>query len=235
MTSQVDNMPIPSSSLYVIGYLLITFSATIFQFSAGRVIATVGEAGLALVSDIIVADLSPLEWRGFMHALTAAPNLVFSFVGANIAGKLIDKDAWRLGYGMFVIIIPMLVLPAIVILFKADKLAAKKGETSFAASPYERRMREMAGRSGIKKVGWFDLIRRYAVEMDLIGLILLGTSFSLIFLPFSLAPNAKDGWENGDMLGMLIMGPLLFLFFIFYEIKFAPCKLMPTRILKNKT
>lgn len=249
------------------GYLLITFSATIFQFSAGRVIATVGEAGLGLVTDIILADLSPLQWRvslweetfsdqqtsihcssllplrsplstqqGLIHSLTAAPNLIFSFVGANLAGFFIDNGNWRLGYGMFVIIIPTLVLPAILILFKADRLASMKGETSFAASPYERRMRELSDpNGGIRKIGWNQLIKRYAIEMDLIGLILLGTSFSLIFLPFSLAPDARNGWENGDMMTMLILGPTLFLFFIIYEIKWAPCKLMPMRILTNKT
>lgn len=181
---------------------------------------------------------------------------------------------------MFVVIIPILVLPAIMILFRADRLAMKKGEDSFAQSPYERRLRQEESQehqiepveqqqqhrqdgerrisisqqdelesgstypvprciasSHIEKsnLGYASLIRRYIIEMDLFGLILLGTSFSLIFLPFSLAPNARNGWENGDMLLMLMLGPIIFGIFLIYEWKFATCKLMPMRILKNKT
>lgn len=91
--------------LYVLGYILVAGTSTIQGLSVGRVFASVGEAGADQVTDIIVADLTPLQWRGFMQAMTSAPNIPLAFVGAKIGAAIVDSNQWRWGYGMFCIIL----------------------------------------------------------------------------------------------------------------------------------
>lgn len=94
-------------SLYIIGFIVIAASPTGEAYAAGRVIAKVGQAGLDLVTDIIVADLTPLEWRGLFTALTSMPFIWFAWIGPEIAnpilGKYPDGSGWRWGFGMFAI------------------------------------------------------------------------------------------------------------------------------------
>ncbi len=90
--------------LYVLGYIIIASSKTGSSLAAGRVINTVGSAGLDLVTDIIVADLTPLQWRGLFTAMTSMPYIWFAWIGGNITAPLVaTQQGWRWGFGMFCI------------------------------------------------------------------------------------------------------------------------------------
>ncbi|KAM0286472.1 hypothetical protein ACHAQH_000898 [Verticillium albo-atrum] len=48
---------------YVVGYIIAATSQTISAYVVGEAFVAIGSAGLDLTNDIIVADLTPLEWR----------------------------------------------------------------------------------------------------------------------------------------------------------------------------
>jgi MFS family permease len=89
--------------LYVVGYIIIATAQNGVALAVGRIIGTVGQAGLDLVTDIIVADLTPLEWRGFFTALTSLPFIWFAWIGPEISGPILraSTSGWRWGFGMF--------------------------------------------------------------------------------------------------------------------------------------
>ena len=82
---------------YTTGYLMIALSSSITHVIVGCLLYTVGHSGLILVTDILVADLSSLKWRGFVLSLTGLPFLVNTFVGAEIVSAILKKNAWRWG------------------------------------------------------------------------------------------------------------------------------------------
>lgn len=45
-------------------------------------------------------------------------------------------------------------------------------------------------------ISWPKVVRQAIIDIDLIGLLLLGFAFALILLPFSLAPSANGKWSN---------------------------------------
>lgn len=49
--------------LYVLGYVLCSGTREISGFAVGQILSTVGQAGSTLITDILLADLSPLELR----------------------------------------------------------------------------------------------------------------------------------------------------------------------------
>ena len=48
--------------LFVMGYIIIAFSPTLAAYVIGSVFAAIGANGLDFLNDVIVADLTPLEW-----------------------------------------------------------------------------------------------------------------------------------------------------------------------------
>jgi len=86
-----------SLAFYTTGYIMIALSSSISHVISGCLIYTVGHSGLNLVTDILVADLSSLKWRGFVLSLTGLPFLVNTFVGAEIVNAIVKKNVWRWG------------------------------------------------------------------------------------------------------------------------------------------
>lgn len=62
-----------------------------------------GYTGLQLLSQIIIADMTTLRWRGLSSSLLSVPFIINAFVAAEIAQGILPN--WRWGYGMFAILV----------------------------------------------------------------------------------------------------------------------------------
>jgi hypothetical protein len=85
-------------------------------------------------------------------------------------------------------------MPAVILLFWADKAAQRKGEMRVAESPFIRRWKAEHGDQAVPS-RW-EHFKHFLVEMDAVGLLLLGFAWTMLLLPFSLAPSAKGRWSN---------------------------------------
>lgn len=54
-------------------------------------------SGLQLLTQIIIADITTLKWRGLVSSLTSLPFVVNGFVGPNIATSILTHSGWRWG------------------------------------------------------------------------------------------------------------------------------------------
>ncbi|RVX70626.1 hypothetical protein B0A52_05278 [Exophiala mesophila] len=217
---------------YVLGFVVAASSSTFAAYVVGISFASVGRSGLDLLSDIIVGDLTPLQWRGFFGAALSLPFVVTVPVSGFIAEGFVDD--WRWGLGMFAIIIPVLLVPAILTLYTMQRRGEKLGMVTMAASKRVRvGVDESLESRGFKY--WINLLLQGLIDIDMVGLIVLGTSFALILLPFTIAQSAYGGWTNRSVIAMLVIGFVLLLGFVLFEIYLAPKPLMTQRILKNRT
>ncbi|CAO1631802.1 unnamed protein product [Sympodiomycopsis kandeliae] len=216
---------------FVIGIVVCAASRTGTGYAVGSVIQEVGDAGLDLVCNILAADMSNLQWRGLVTAAVDSPYIVFAWVGANVAGDILDSGNWRWGYGMYAIMMPALVLPLCGVLYVADRKARKMGEISINASSYQGRL---AAGQETAKLSYFQLLWNFCIRADIPGLLVLAFGFCLLFLPFSLYKKAQGQWSNPSMIAMLVVGPVFIILFILYEIYLAPFPLMNSRIARNK-
>ena len=89
---------------YSIGYTLIATASGIEQIATGNIIYSFGYTGLQIMSQIIMADMTTLRWRGLSTALLSLPFIVNNFVSAEITEAILPN--WRWGYGMVSTIIP---------------------------------------------------------------------------------------------------------------------------------
>lgn len=205
---------------YVVGYIVAATCTNFVAYVVGVAFTAVGKAGLNLLCQIIVGDLTTLQWRGFWTSMIIAPYLVTTFVNGFISNGFVP-DKWRWGLGMFAIMVPVLLVPAIGTLYAMQYRARRMGMAGNGASRH--------GKDGMLRTAWQGLI-----AIDLPGLVLLGFSFSLILLPLSLAESADGGWNNPSMIAMEVVGFVILALFIAFEIYVAPKPIMARRIIKNK-
>ncbi|KAF4463474.1 Siderophore iron transporter 3 [Fusarium albosuccineum] len=219
---------------YVVGFAVAASSSTFAAYTVGICFTAVGKSGLDLLSDIIVGDLTPLEWRGFFGAVLSVPFVITVPINGFIGDAFIDN--WRWGLGMFAILVPVLLLPAIFTLYAMQRRGEKMGMVTMAAS---KRVRVGgADDEPNKSTGpayWAKLFYQGLIDIDIMGLVILGTAFALILLPFTLAETADGGWGNASIIAMLVVGFVLLILFVLFEMYLAPKPLMTKRILKNRT
>lgn len=84
---------------YVIGFIVAASSGSFSAYAVGISFTAIGKSGLDLLGDIIVGDLTPLEWRGFFGSLLSVPFVITVPIAGFIADGL-DTN-WRWGMGMF--------------------------------------------------------------------------------------------------------------------------------------
>jgi MFS family permease len=204
---------------YVIGYIIIASAKSVGAVAAGIVFYAMGYTGLQVLNSIIIADITTLKWRGLVSGLMSLPFVVNAFVAANIQADILSRSGWRWGYGMFAILVPASISPLIITLVWAENKAKKLG----FAPP----VRVATGSMGARTWGLFQ-------KLDLPGLFLLGAGVTLVLLPMTLAARALDGWGNGGMIAMVVIGVLLLPAFAVYEWKVATFPVIPSRFLKNK-
>ena len=83
---------------------------------------------------------------------------------------------------MFAILVPASLSPLIVTLFWAEQKAKRLGLVPASTKPQHT---SLGGRA------W-----AFAQQLDIVGLVLIGTSVALILLPLTLARSARNGWDN---------------------------------------
>ena len=200
--------------LYVIGYVIIPTGSTISSYIVGVVFGDLGSSVLDLTNTFIVGDLTPLKWRCFGLGVVDSPNIINPW----FAGLIVDQLAvsnWRWGYVMFTIIVPLSLTPAIVSIIYYQRKASKIGI-----------VQEKSEKQGINvykdSSSWMKIYFGVLKEIDIIGLLFLGTSLALILLPLSLYQTAEKGWRNPSIIAMFVIGGVLLISFVLFEIYFAP-------------
>lgn len=84
---------------------------------------------------------------------------------------------------MFAILIPVSLMPLIITLVWAELKAKKMGVVRLGTEESNETLLQRA---------WSTF-----EKLDVMGLLLVGTSVALILLPLTLSENAKGGWNNG--------------------------------------
>lgn len=208
---------------YTVGYIIVASSKTISAYIVGVALASVGKAGVSLMNSLVVADLTPLKWRGLVTGILATPFIINTWFAGLIVNDLTASN-WRWGYGMFAIIIPAVLSPAIAIMFYFEGKAAIGIPNKGSPNGHEKKDFK----------AWSKYILKALIEVDALGLLLLGFGFALLLLPFSLYTGAENGWRNPSIIAMITVGGVLLIIFGIFEYYYAPYPAMPLRIL-NRT
>ncbi|KAJ7444936.1 drug:h+ antiporter [Mycena latifolia] len=204
---------------YVLGYSVIATAHNIQTVAAGIILYAIGYTGLQLLTQVVIADITTLKWRGLVLSLNSLPFLINAFVGSNISAAIIEHAGWR-GYGMFVILIPIALSPLIGTLLWSEHITRRRlGSTGVRSS----------------KKAYLRSLLDTAEELDAVGLLLIGASISLMLLPLSLAQHTPRAGNGGAMLLMFVAGMILVPAFALWDSRWAKYPVIPFRFAINRS
>lgn len=89
----------------------------------------------------------------------------------------------------------------------------------------------------IQKRGKLTLgaVKRYMIDVDLFGIIILAAGMALFLLPFSIYSFQAEKWRSPMIICMLVFGILLIIAFVIWEKFFAPVTFIPFELLFDRT
>lgn len=167
---------------------------------------------------VFISDTSALKNRALMLSFATSPYIITTWIGGPISQSVLEGPGWRWGFGIFTIIVPVVVAPLCLLFFWNQQKAKKMGLLAPSRGPLT-----------------LSTVKQYCIEVDLIGIILLAGGMALFLLPFSLWSYQKDEWRSAMIICMIVFGGLLLIAFALYERLWAPVTFIPFNLLMDRT
>ncbi|TQV99235.1 siderophore iron transporter [Cordyceps javanica] len=206
----------------VIGLVMMAACQNVETYAAAQVFYWVGMNGIAYSLQVFCADTSALKNRAFVFAFINTPFIISTPTSGYVSQGFLNKgpEGWRWAFGAFSIIVPVVVAP-IFLLFLWNHLKAKK----MGVLP----RREPSGRTLMQS------IKYYAIQFDVIGILLAAAGMGLFLVPFNIYSYQKEGWHSPMIICMLVFGVVTLVLFALYEKYLAPVKFIPYELLVDRS
>ena len=178
---------------------------------------------------LLIADITSIQWRGFVNGVASLPFIINAFVASDISSA-ISLANWRWGVRRYhsisllvlTLLYSMVCSPSSFPLVSRLFSPCSSGRTGrhrsldvriFAMSPSTRAdpfpdlsfassdiaQRRQQGSDEPRKP-FFRAALEYLDKMDAFGLLLLTFGWCLMLLPFTLSAGAKGGYDNRKLL-----------------------------------
>ncbi|CAG1965776.1 unnamed protein product [Fusarium graminearum] len=210
-----------STVLYTLGIAIESTAQTVEVFCTGSIIYQTGYTCIVLLLEVLIADFSSMRARVFFSYLPAIPFLINTWISGNITSAVLGSTSWRWGLGMWAIIYPIASLPLLSCLYFLERRTWESdGKESEAVALLSLKT----------KKGRADLFH----QLDVIGLVLLVTAFSLILAPLTVAGGTASHWRSWYIILPLVLGICLMVCFITWEQRGAKHPLVPFHLLRDR-
>lgn len=215
---------IVSILFYVVGTIIMSQAYDVERYAGGSVIYQVGYTGAMIICQVILADMSTLNWRVLFSFTTALPFIINTWISGNITDAVGMRWSW--GIGMWAFIFPLACIPLLGAMCHMWFLAYKNGDLAKIPKTRSSSFGEKLKNFFVHTVFW---------QLDLVGLIFIGLTLGLILVPLTLAGGVAEQWRTGKTIAPLVVGGVVaFPFFVFWEIKYARHPIIPLHLLKDR-
>lgn len=174
--------------------------------------------GVSYCLTVFISDTSALKNRALMLSFATSPYIITTWIGGPISQSVLEGPGWRWGFGIFTIVVPIVVAPLCILFLLNQQKAKKLGLLAPPSGPLT-----------------MSTVKKYCIEVDLIGIILLAGGMALFLLPFSLWSYQEDQWRSPMIICMIVFGGLLLIAFALYEKFWAPVTFIPFNLLMDRT
>lgn len=197
--------------LYILSYILCASSKNFNQYAGGYIVYCIGQTGMQILNQLLVADITTARWRGLANSLVNIPFMVVPWIAAFIVDSALVTFGWRWGIGMFAIIMPVCALSLVVPLLL-----------------FQRRMKQL-GCSTKCRMSFYNLVS----QSDVVGMVLLSGGFAMLLLPLALAGGTPERWHTPWVPAVMVVGAVFLGLLLVYEGRFAAHPLIPLHFLRN--
>jgi MFS family permease len=205
--------------LGTLGLIMMAGCNGVEAYAAAMIFHTVGNNGVQYILSVFIADTTQLKNRGLMQALMNSASLITCWLPGPISQGFLNGPGWRWCFGMFSILVPIVVMPLFGLLMNNFRKAKRAGLVPARNSD----------RNALKS------FLHYCREFDAVGLLLSSAGVALFLLPFNLYTTQGRGWGSPLVISMLVVGIVLMLAFIAWEKFFASVSFIPYKLLLDRT
>jgi MFS family permease len=206
--------------IMVVGLVMMAACKNVETYAAAQVFYWVGYNGVSYCCGIFIADTSALKNRAFAFAFINSPYIATVWIGGPLATAFLKSaGGFRWGFGTFAIVTPVVCMPLFLVFWwnyrksKAAGLVIK---------------RESKGT-------FWQAVKYYAIEFDVVGILLIAAGLALFLLPFSIYSYQPKGWKSPMIICFIVFGFLLMVAFALYEKFVAPKTFIPFELLTDRT
>ncbi|KAK9480048.1 major facilitator superfamily domain-containing protein [Lipomyces japonicus] len=218
--------------LFVAGYLQMASSGGVGSYISAQIFVASGTTGLLVLQQIFVADTTDLLNRALFSALPDTPYLFTMWLGPSIANVVTEKFTWRVGYGVWTIVVPLCGAPLLLTLLRNQVRAKKLGlipKYAWTGRPVSEHL------IGIWKA------------LDFVGILMFTIGCSLVLIPLTITSAVPSNWSNPLITATLLTGAGVLAYFVKWEVRLSslaenqngrashPLPLLSLHILSNRT
>ncbi|KAK3298096.1 uncharacterized protein B0H64DRAFT_474098 [Chaetomium fimeti] len=202
--------------IWVIGFCMMAACQNVETYAAAQVFSMVGY-GVSYCLTVFIADTSSLKNRGLMLSFATSPYIVTTWAGGPLSEAFMGGAGWRWGFGVFSIITPVVVVPLIALFFWNQHRAEKMG----VISTQKQRISVAS-------------VKKFVIEFDLFGIVLLAAGMGMFLTPLSIWSYQEQQWRSPLIICLIVFGVLLIVAFTLYECFLAPVNFVPMRLLADR-
>ncbi|GIC86116.1 putative siderochrome-iron transporter [Aspergillus udagawae] len=192
---------------YILAYILCASARSFDTYAGGCVLYALGQSGTSILNAIVVSDISPMRWRGFVYNILYLPFLVTPWISAFIIDSVVNGIGWRWGIGMFAILMPSCASIIIISLLVFQHRAKKAGSV----------------------VCHRPSLYSFCSGIDLGGIAILTCGFSSLLIPITLAATTTSRWKTPWIEALIVLGAVCLACLYPYEKYIAQHPVIPER------
>ena len=212
-----------STVCYVVGMAIESTASSVYAFCAGAVVYQIGYTCIVLLLEILVADFSSMRARVFFSYIPALPFIINTWISGSVTSAVLSVTTWRWGIGMWCIIYPIASMPLLITLYSIERRVIM---------PEGRKSKSFS--NTMQYLGFGKARTSLFHQLDVVGLVTLVSSFSLILAPLTIVGGTVSHWRNPGIIASLVVGFLLVPVFVFWERKGARTPLVPFHLLTDR-
>ncbi|KAK2807712.1 hypothetical protein FQN51_000149 [Onygenales sp. PD_10] len=201
----------------VIGLVMMASCTGVETYAAAQVFYWIGYNGISYVLDVFLADTSSLRNRGWIFAFSTSPYIATAFAGPAAAQQFYRHYGWRWAFGTFSIVAPVVSIPLVYIFYRSRRKAQELGYLK----------KQPSGRT------FWESVKYYTVQFDVLGMILCIAGFSLILLPLNIISFAPAMRTSPLVITMFVIGFSSMIGFWTWERWGAPVRFAPFHLLTD--
>ncbi|KAF2649653.1 MFS transporter [Lophiostoma macrostomum CBS 122681] len=204
--------------VWILGYIMMATCKNVETYAAAQVFSSTGSQAVSYCLTVFIADTSQLKNRALMLSFATSPYVITTWLGGPISESVLNGPGWRWAFGIFCIIIPIVVIPLAILFLWNDHKAKKLGLIEST------------------KIDWIvSSVKKFCIDVDLLGILILTAGMALFLLPFSLWSYQEKPWESPMVICMLVFGFVLLIAFPVWERFFAPVTFISYDLLLDRT
>ncbi|KGO36746.1 Major facilitator superfamily domain, general substrate transporter [Penicillium expansum] len=111
--------------IWVVGFVMMAACDNVQTYAAAQVFSSVGSQGVSYCLTVFISDTSALKNRALMLSFATSPYIITTWIGGPISQSVLEGPGWRWGFGIFTIVVPIVVAPLCLLFFWNQQKAKK--------------------------------------------------------------------------------------------------------------